>query len=180
MIGSLDHDTTIVPFDETFILAGYTIPCSGTVVAWEFCYRISHHPMVSFYPGIWRITGTTAGNMDYLLIQLNNVTYNPNGTPLDLYPCMIYNLSSAEQFTVPAESVVGLYSNVVAQLLHTNTDNSLTTYRFRGNHSRITDANNNNDADYNIAIKVHLGKYSKFMVKILFIRRPSNVCIGNS
>ena len=83
LIGSLDHDTTIVPFDETFILAGYTIPCGGTVVAWEFCYRISHHPMVSFYPGIWRITETTTGNMEYLLIQLNNVTYSPNGTPLD-------------------------------------------------------------------------------------------------
>ena len=98
--------------------------------------------------------------MDYLLIQLNNVTYSPNGTPLDLYPCMIHNLSSAEQFTVPAESVVGLYSNVLAQLLYTNTDNSLTTYQFRGNQSSVTVANNDDDADYNIAIKVHLGKYS--------------------
>ena len=82
---------------------------------------------------------------------------------------MIHNLSSAEQFTVPAESVVGLYSNVVAQLLHTNTDNSLTTYQFRGNQSSVTVANNNNnDADYNIAIKVHLGKYSKVYGKTFY------------
>ena len=87
--GSLDHDTFIVTFDHTFILAGYTTECGGIVVAWEFCYQISHHPMVSFYPEIWRITGTSASNTDYALVQINNVTYNPNGTPLDTYPCKI-------------------------------------------------------------------------------------------
>ena len=32
-VGSLSHDSNIVTQGQTYILAGYTIPCSGTVVA---------------------------------------------------------------------------------------------------------------------------------------------------
>ena len=60
-VGSLSHDSSFVTQGQTFILAGYTVPCSGTVVAWEFCYRISTES-ATFYPGIWRITGTTGGS----------------------------------------------------------------------------------------------------------------------
>ena len=155
----MNHDNNFVPFDQTFILAGYTIPYSGVVVAWEFCYLINDSPSVTFYPGIWRITGTMSGNTDYALVQSNTVTYDPIGDPANLFPCQIFNLSDTDQFTAPAGSVVGLYSNVGTSLLHTNTDNSITTYQFSGNRSSVTTTGNNDDVNYNIAIRVHLGKY---------------------
>ena len=77
---------------------------------------------------------------------------------LTFNPCQIFNLSDTDQFTAPAGSVVGLYSNVGTQLLHTNTDNSITTYnQFSGNQSSVR-TTGNNDVNYNIAIRVHLGK----------------------
>ena len=163
-VGLLSHDNYFVTAGKTFILAGYTVPCSGIVVAWEFCYRISG-ASVTFYPGIWRITGTMSGNTDYTLIQSNNVTYDQsvrdpqdNTSP---YTCQIFNLSDTDQFTAPAGSVVGLYSNVitVTLLLHTNINTSITTYQFSGNQSSISNASDDNDINYNIAIRVHLGKY---------------------
>ena len=158
-VGSLSHDNNFVTVDQTFILADYTVPCSGTVVAWQFCYQRSAASSVTFYPGIWRITGTSLSNTDYALVQSNNVTYDQSvrdpQDPINDFPCQIFNLSDADQFTAPAGSVVGLYSYVIAQLLRTNTDNSLTTYRFSGN---LSNAGNNNDVNYNIAIRVHLGK----------------------
>ena len=158
-VGSLSHDNNIVPFDQTFIFAGYTVPCSGTVVAWEFCYQLSDITSVTFYPGIWRTTGTSgnSNNNDYTLVQSNIVTYDSRGTSANIFPCQIYNLSDTDQFTAPAGSVVGLYSNVGTQLLHTNTDSLITTYRFRGNQSSVI-TTINDDVNYSIAIRVHLGK----------------------
>ena len=54
---------------------------------------------------------------------------------------------------------MGLYSNVFTQLLHTNTDSSISTYQFSGNQSSVSNVGNNNDVNYNIAIRVHRGKY---------------------
>ena len=139
--------------EHTYVLAGYTVPCSGTVVAWEFCYRLSAAVSVTFYPGIWRITGTMSDNTDYELIQSNTVTYNSSSTPPIIFPCKIFNLSDTDQFTAPAGSVVELYSNVITQLLHTNTNSSI-TYQFSGNQSIVTTTGNSNDANYNIAIRV--------------------------
>ena len=157
-VGSLSHHSNIVTAAQTFILAGYTIPCSGTVVAWEFCYRISAATSVTFYPGIWRITGASGSNTNYELIQSNSVTYNSSIRTSGVDSCQRVNLSTTDQFTAPAGSVVGLYSNVGPQLLHANTDSSITTYQFSRNQSSISTAGNNNDANYNIAIIVHLGK----------------------
>ena len=67
-VGSLSHNSNIVTADQTFILAGYTVNCSGTVVAWEFCYRVLGVTSVTFYPGIWRITGANGSNTDYELV----------------------------------------------------------------------------------------------------------------
>ena len=157
-VGSLSHDSNIVSEDQTFILAGYTVPCDGTVVAWEFCYRISN-ASVTFYPGIWRITGMSGGNTNYELVQSNIITYDANiQTSASIDSCQRVNLSTTDQFTSPAGSVVGLYSNVYTQLLHTNTNSSITTYQFSGNQSSVA-AGNNNDVKYDIAIRVHLGKY---------------------
>ena len=157
-VGSLSHDSNIVPQDQTFILAGYTIPCSGTVVAWEFCYRIISGS-VTFYPGIWRINETMGGNTDYALVQANSVTYDVSIQTSGIDSCQRVNLSKTDQFTAPAGSVLGLYSNVIAQLLHTNTDNSITTYQFSGNQSSVINAGSNNDVNYNVAIRVYVGKH---------------------
>ena len=160
-VGSLSHDKNLVDLDQTFLLAGYTVPCSGTVVAWEFCYQIGA-VIATFYPGIWRITGTMSGNTDYTLVQSNTVTYNQIlRDPQDPFNfgCQIFNLSDTDQFTAPTGSVVGLYSgNQSTQLLHTNTDSSITTYQFSGNQSSFSNAGDSNDVNYNISIRVYLGK----------------------
>ena len=158
----MSHDNNIVTVDQTFILAGYTVPCSGIVVAWEFCYQRSN-ATVTFYPGIWRIIETRGnGNTDYALVQSYTVTYNASvrdpQDPSD-FPCRRFNISDTDQFTAPAGSVVGLYSNVGTQLPRTNTDSSITTHQFSGNQSSIS-TTSNSDVNYNIAIRVHLGKYS--------------------
>ena len=148
----------IVTQVQTFILAGYTVPCGGTVIAWEFCYRLSNG-LSTFYPGIWGITGTRGGSStDYELVQSNSITYDQSIQTSGVYSCQRVNLSTTDQFTAPAGSVVGLYSNVGTQLLHTNTDSSITTYQFSGNQSSVT-AGNDDDVNYNIAIRVHLGKW---------------------
>ena len=54
---------------------------------------------------------------------------------------------------------MGLYSNVETQLLHTDTDSSITTYRFKGNQSNASNGTGIN-VNYNIAIRVNLGKYN--------------------
>ena len=152
----MNHDGNIVPLDQTFILAGYTVPCDKTVVGWEFCYqRVG--AIATFYPGIWKITGTN-DNRDYALVQSNSITYDAsiqtNGTSND--QCQRVNLSVTDQFTAPAGSVVGLYSGTQAQLLHTtNTDSSITTHQFEQDQSSVIAGN---DVNYNIAIRVYLGK----------------------
>ena len=140
--------------DETFILAGYTVPCNGTVVAWEFCYRITGIPSVTFYPGIWRITGTNGGNTNYELVQSNTVTYDASMQTSG--SCQRVNLSATDQFTAPAGSVVGLYSNLGPSLLHTTSDISITTYQHPQNQNNVTGSI---DVDYNIAIRVYFGKH---------------------
>ena len=156
-VGSLSHDRIIIPQDQTFILAGYIVPCDGTVVAWEFCYlRIDGS--VTFYPGIWRITGRMGVNAEYELIQSNSVTYNASIQTSGIDSCQRVNLSTTDQFTAPVGSVVGLYSGIQTQLLHTNSDSSIATYQFSGNQSSVS-TTNNDVINYNIAIRVHLGKY---------------------
>ena len=153
---SYDSNINVVPLDQTFILAGYTVPFDKTVVGWEFCYqRIG--TIATFYPGIWRITGTN-NNRDYALVQSNSITYDAsiqtNGTSND--QCQRVNLSVTDQFTAPVGSVVGLYSGTQARLLYTtNTDSSITTYRSNQNQSSVIAGNILN---YNIAIRVYLGK----------------------
>ena len=161
-VGSLSPDNNIVTADRTLILADYTVPCSGTVVAWEFCYQILGVTSVTFHPGIWRITGTNGGDTDYALVQSNTVTYDQSlrdpQNPANNFPCQIINLSDTDQFTAPAGSVVGLYSGIqFTQLLRTNTDDSITAYQFSGNQSSIR-AGSNDDVNYNIDIRAHLGK----------------------
>ena len=154
----MSHDGHIVDQDRTFILTGYTIRCSEIVVAWEFCYQISGAQSITFSPGIWKSTKTSgSSNTIYELVQSNTVTFDAHGTPYDIHRCRIFNLSDADQYTAPEGSVVGLYSNVVTQLLHTNRHNSTTTFRFSGNQTRVRNVDSMANVNYNIAIRVHLG-----------------------
>ena len=157
----MSHDSNIVPQGQTFIFAGYTVPCSGTVVAWEFCYRTAGI-LVTFYPGVWRITGIIGGNTDYELVQSNTITYDGSINTGGIDSCQRVNLSATDQFTAPTGSVVGLYSNLGPQLLRTNINSSITTYQFSGNQSSVSSAGNSNNVNYNIAIRVHLGKCISF------------------
>ena len=100
-------------------------------------------------------------NTDYELVRSNSVTYNLSvkaNSSDHISSCQRVYLTTTDQFTAPAESVVGLYSIVQTLLLHTNIDSSITTYQFSGNPSSVTMASSNNDVNYNIAIRVHLGK----------------------
>ena len=165
----MSHGSNIVTADQTFIFAGYTVSCDGTVVAWEFCYR-TVGGSVTFYPGIWRITRTSGyGNTDYALLQSNSITYDQSIQTSGIDSCQRVNLSKTDQFTAPAGSVVGLYSNVMTQLLHTNTDSSIATYQVSGNQSSVTMAGNDDDVNYNIAIRVHLGKWKHKSITIKWV-----------
>ena len=156
--GFTSYGNGLVTQSQTCILAGYTVPCSGTVVAWEFCYQAGDTDPVTFYPGVWRIIGTSGTNYD--LIQSNSVTYDPSIQNSGFNGCQRVNLSTTDQFSAPAGSVVGLYSGIGTQLLHTNTDSSITTYQFSGNQSSVSITSSSTDVNYNIAIRVHLGKYN--------------------
>ncbi|XP_065899943.1 uncharacterized protein [Dysidea avara] len=150
-VGSLDYDENVIGADQTYILTGYTIQCEGIVTTWEFCYQLlGNVPGVTFYPGIWENTGGTT----YSLIQSNTVVFTPNGTGPS-FSCQNYTLPVTEQFTVPSGSVVGLYSNLNVQLLHTTDNSQITTYQVTGNQSSVV-GGSTNDVNYTIAIRVHL------------------------
>ena len=156
-VGSLSHHSKIVFVEHIFILDGYTVPCTGTVVAWEFCYRISNGT-ATFYPGIWRRSEKNDANTVYELIQSNSVTYDATIQTSSVDSCQRVNLSTTDQFTAPAGSFVGLYSNVMTKLLHTNTDSSITTYQYQRNQSRVmVNPGRGDNVNYSIAIKVYLG-----------------------
>ena len=155
-VGSLDYyDEMIINQSQTYILAGYTVHCEGIVTTWEFCYQITGTSSVTFYPGIWEINGTSGGSSTYSLIQINAVTFNPSGN--GSFSCQNYTLPVTEQFTAPSGSVVGLYSNIHVQLLHTNTNSQITTYQVAGNQSSVV-GESGQDVNYSIAIRVHLGE----------------------
>ena len=154
-VGSLDYSRSElpVPVDTTSILTGYIVPCNGTVIAWEFCYQISSASSMSIFPGIWRITGT----INYELVQSSNITYDSRGTSHNPFRCRTSNLSNTDQFIVQAGSVVGLYTGS-GQVLRTSENNLITTHQLRLNQTVVSNTGNN-DVNYSIAIKVHLGKY---------------------
>ena len=168
VVGSLNYDTSIVDDGYTFILATNAIPCVGIVAAWEFCYQASNiDELVTFYPGIWRITPQTRRDQgrgrgrgdDYELVRLTKVTFNTNARGIS---CRVFQLFDRDQFVAPKDSFIGLYTNTGIRLLRTNDDNSsITTFQSDGNQSSVPD-NRMEDVDYNIAIRVHLSKYIQY------------------
>ena len=164
-VGSLDHDEMIIDADQTYILAGYTVQCEGIVTTWEFCYQRLGVQSVTFYPGVWEINGTSGDNTTYSLVQPNTVTFDQSVG--DDISCRNYTLPVTEQFTAPSGSVVGLYSNINVQLLHTNTDSQITTYQVANNQGNVV-CGPGQDVNYNIAIRVHLGELVDHAYMILW------------
>jgi len=159
VVGSLDYNTTPITEGQTYILTGYKIQCEGIVIAWEFCYQIQGNVQLTFYPGIWETKSSIGDDITYSLIQLNTVTFT-NGSTSGSYLCQNYTLQETERFAVPSESFVGLYSNrgtTRPLLLQTNKNDQSPTYQVHGNQSTIT---TDSKVNYNIAIRVHLGKLS--------------------
>ena len=82
---------------------------------------------------------------------------------MELSSCQIFNLSVMEQIDAPKDSVLGLYSNTgrahVALLATDIFPFHINTYQGSGN---LDDDIGNvfNDANYNIAIRVHIGEYT--------------------
>jgi len=149
----------IINQNVTYILDGYRVQCEGIVTTWEFCYHTLGISSVTFHPGIWK----KERNASYSLIQSNTVTFTPNGTNDN--SCQNYTLPVTEQFTAPSGSVVGLYSNLNVQLLHTNAIKNK-TYQVIGNRSKVYGNGQDVGVHYNIAIRVHLSK-----LKFLFALR---------
>jgi len=155
-VGNLGHDRNDIIPDRTFIFtdSDYEVVCEGTVIAWEFCYMPQNETSVTFYPGIWIDNGA----INYTLVQSNNVTFVPSQVGNNTDSCQRVNLSETDQFTAPAGSVVGLYSNMVnPRLWRTDSNRPNITYQYRGNRSNVRIAESNN-INYNIAIRVHLGR----------------------
>ena len=120
---------------------------------------------MTFFPGIWKITGGSNnnmghGNINYELVQSNQVTYNSSGSSLNMYPCQCISLAKADQFFAPAQSVIGLYSGDGALLLQTNASNLPgINYQFGGNQSEVNTAGISRSFKQNVAIRVHLSKF---------------------
>jgi len=162
-VGSLSHGNVITA-DQTYILAGYTIPCNATVIAWEFCYQIRDAMPMTFYPGIWRVTKIKVmqgkDKTDYELVQSTTITFNSSDSSSNKISCSTVNLTETDQFTVHKGSVVGLYSNNATLLSYTNTESSVGTYQYKGNKTSVENAflGNKKDIKSNVTIRVHLGK----------------------
>ncbi|XP_065891570.1 uncharacterized protein [Dysidea avara] len=79
---------------------------------------------------------------------------------MELSSCQIFNLSVMEQIDAPKDSVLGLYSNTgrahVALLATDTFPFHINTYQGSGNLDDVI-GNVFNDANYNIAIRVHIG-----------------------
>ena len=165
-VGSLKHDGVHVVNERTFIFADrkYTVGCERTVVAWQFCYRVfrnaSANPVI-FYPSIW-MPSETNDTIHYTLIQSSPITFIPALNTTDIL-CPTVTLSTTQQFTAPAGSVVGLYSfrsrmDGELELLRTNkAQSSINTYQFDGNQSSVQAVDGRNVV-YNIALRAHFGR----------------------
>ena len=87
--------------------------------------------------------------------------------------CQILNLSVLEQIDTPKDFAVGLYSNTgrahVALLATDTFPFHINTYQGSGN---LDDDIGNvfNNANYNIAIRVHIGEYTNLLLYCLHFK----------
>ena len=170
IVGSLNRNVNSTPItqDQTVILADrqYTVPCDGNVTAWRFCYQPfgNNGSVISFSAGVWRISKTNysdstnySGSVNYMLINSSVISFSLDGSGDANYPCQILNLPLTDQYTAPAESVVGLYSNGGTMYpLLLNTSSNVTAYKFDGNRTDVN-ISDGEVGSYNIAIELYLG-----------------------
>jgi len=192
--GSLNYDENVATIeeDQTYVLEDYKVECSGYVNAWEFCYQAQRRSTLTFYPGIWKRI-----KENFSLIQSSVVTFTANR---NMHSCQKFNLSIDNQFWVPKNTFVGLYSNGRSSqplLLAVKTNCVVNIHRASGNQSSImieddyeNDCDNEDDGEndssseyddhgsYNIAIKVYIGEQIYLCIKLGFFcykqTTPSN------
>ena len=160
-VGSSDYNMNSTPItqDQTVIFADrhYTVLCDGNVMAWKFCYQLfGNNQSLSFSAGVWKPSGTNrSGNTNYMQVNSSVISFYLNGS--GDASCQRVDLSTTDQYTAPAGSVVGLYSNVgimYPQLL--NTSSNVTAYKFDGNRTDVN-ISDGEVGSYNIAIELYLG-----------------------
>ena len=152
-VGSTDYDRNIVDENTTYILTDneYKVDCTGSVIAWEFCFLVQGKSSLTFYPGIWK---EVKKNKEYSLVNSSKVTFTSTD---NMRSCQMFNLS--EQFIAQEDSFIGLYSNVgsTRPLLFTNS-NKGNTFQISGNHSEVTVGGRIKAEKFNIAIRAHIGE----------------------
>ena len=160
-VGSLNRNVNSTPITQgqTVIFADhqYTVPCDGNVIAWRFCYQLfGNNQSVSFSAGVWRSGEVNYnGSTNFMQINSSVISFYPNGWSDTSYQRV--NLSATDQYTAPAGSVVGLYSNVglmFSPLL--NTSSNVIAYKFDGSRTDIN-IGDGEVGSYNIAIELYLG-----------------------
>ena len=160
-VGSLylNSGSSIVYASRTFILADYQTSCEGNVTAWEFCYRkeTGNKTAASFNASVWKISGEN--NDTFAQVNSSYITFTLDNNATDLNICQRVNLSTADQFTAPAGSVVGLYcegGKMQSQLLWTDRGSSITTYVYDSTAASLI-ISDGQRVNYTITIKLHLG-----------------------
>ena len=162
-VGSLNYNmnSTNIAQGKTFIVADhqYTVYCDGNVIGWKFCYQLygNNGSVISFIAGIWRSSGINrSGSTSYMQVNSSVISYFQNGSNGTTY-CQRVDLSATDQFTAPAGSVVGLYSNVAPMFSSLKTTSSNTTvYMFDENGTEYN-TSDGEVGNYNIAIELYLG-----------------------
>ena len=104
---------------------------------------------MTIYPSIWRLINSSD---TYELIGVNEVIIPAGGQQ-----CLAHNISSDQQFSVQTGDIVGVYTNDV--LFYTSNNLSTMTYFYSNNRSGIVTLDGRSAFDFNIAIKVYVGKY---------------------
>ena len=160
-VGSLYHNSksSIISPGRTFILADYQASCEGNMMAWEFCYQSleRERKTASFIASVWKIGGEN--NNTFVQVHSSYVTFTLNKDSTGGYICQRVNLSTTDQFTVPAGSVVGLYcegGDMRSLLLGTNDGSNVTTYIYDSTATSLI-ISDGERVYYSIAIKLHLG-----------------------
>ena len=144
----------ILASNSTYLLLNYTVPCNGTVYAWEFCYLPLTNDPKTFYPSFWRPIDTNTQT----LVNINRITYSRSGQGVGIIQCLNHTVPDDEQFDVLIGDIVGLYSNTNPSLV-SYTFNSVISYIYgNSNQSGTVDNEGRSTTDRIIAIKAYISE----------------------
>ena len=110
----------------------------------------------SFNASVWKISGE---NNTFTQVNSSYVTFTLSKNATGHNVCQRVNLSTTDQFTAPAGSVVGLYCEggpMRSLLLKTDSDSNVTTYLYDSTATSLM-ISDGERLNYSITIKLHLG-----------------------